>query len=374
MTAIKQQGVAETNKDRRRVLTQLFSLGAMLPFACSGDTLAALLAKPNGNNLEPLLKGVRYFGCAKREDNYYVLSFDEQFRQQFESPLVARGHGLAIAKMQRQLIVLDRRPGRSIHIFDALSGQKVQQIDLSPTLSLAGHAALHPDSQRLYVSAYENSSSEGLVQVYDWQEQHWELSETWPKLGTGPHELLAFEQGVVVAIGGIKTLARKTIELENIQAQLIFLNHQGKVLSRHQLDNADLSVRHLSGSWDKLVVACQAQLHPESVNSLVYLCEQQQSLKPLDHGAHYWPLFEGYIGSVEVYQDTIVASSPRAGLLGSWDATGQLKSLLNIEQVCGLTSVEGQLVVSTGTGDLGHQDQLQANDYHWDNHLLAASF
>ncbi|WP_221077402.1 DUF1513 domain-containing protein [Agarivorans albus] len=361
-----------TKFNRRQVLFQLLGFGASAS-CLSLPTLAKGLSNEPDLSPQSLL-----IACAKQANKHYVAAMNIQGELRYQLALPARGHYVALAKPKQALAAcVARRPGKYIMLFSPESGEVIQQLSPPQGMHFFGHAVFSEDATQLYVTAGLSASSEGQILVYHQQDSGWSLSEQWSLGGLGPHQLMLLpQQRLVVAVGGIHTQGREKLNLDSMQPALLYLDSRsGKVLQRRELNNPQLSIRHLSYSKasDTVWLACQGQNPEQEVTSLIYSHKGNQLCQALGADADYWALFNQYIGSIVSSNGKLIASSPRGAKLAVWsEQSRELEQLMQIDDVCGLAASQHSWFASTGQGQLiqpSNKLQRQQTAWQWDNHL-----
>ncbi|WP_432454260.1 DUF1513 domain-containing protein [Agarivorans sp. QJM3NY_29] len=366
-----------TKLNRRQLLVRLGCLSLGCGWFRPGLAAKLLLEADDAQASNMLL-----LGCSKQALEYQLSAVTLDGAVQYQIPLAARGHEVAVAKPEFDLAAcVARRPGKFIVLFNPRHGEILDTLQPPMGMHFYGHASFSEDALRMFVTAGEQDSSEGYVLVYSRSDSAtaWQLSARWPLGGLGPHQLLVLPgQRLVVAVGGIHTRGREKLNLATMRPSLIYLNSlNGEQLMRRSLADHQLSIRHLaySAHSDTLWLACQGQDPEAEISSLVYSHHGEGPLVALDPDADYWGLFDRYVGSIACSQGEVLASSPRGAKLGVWsEAQGELSHLVQMDDVCGLAGGETTWVASTGQGQLlgqrgSGEDWRAQSPLQWDNHL-----
>ncbi|MDN3647289.1 DUF1513 domain-containing protein [Reinekea marina] len=97
---------------------------------------------------------------------------------------------------------------------------------------------------------------------------------------------------------------------------------------------------------------------------------KNETLTPLKAPPSLWAQLKGYIGSVEVSEGMIVATSPRAHWLG-WFAEHnfELNDQFLLPDVCALAATSQGLFAGSGTGRVYNQGDVIPSKIRWDNHF-----
>lgn len=122
-----------------------------------------------------------------------------------------------------------------------------------------------PDGRWLYVTASRYEPGQGIIAVYD-AEQNYQRVDTFELQGIGPHELTLHPDGetLVIGLGGILThpdYDRLKLNLDTMEPALILMNRRsGRIIGRFNPAHHQQSARHVStGSNGRVYVAYQYQ-------------------------------------------------------------------------------------------------------------------
>ncbi|MGL6260412.1 DUF1513 domain-containing protein [Vibrio sp. WXL103] len=319
-------------------------------------------------------------GATLSHDGVYALTaLNASGKIKYQHPLPARGHGLAYNKQQEQIAVFARRPGGFFDVLDKGTGQLIKRVYAQAPKFFYGHGCYSSDGALLFVTESRDSSCRGVIGVYSALQGYARLAD-FEVGGVGPHQIECLSSDVLVcAVGGIKTHQRKKLNLDRMQPSLRYFSFDGLLLQHHQLNDPQLSIRHLTVTQDDTVYFAQQHQSPLGViEPLVYQHRLGSAPKPLIASESQWLMFEGYIGSVVATPQSIFASSPKRGVVGVFSRdSGELSHLLYENDVCGIASHGEQLSFSSGLGKVNIAASTkiaQSSQHHfdlaWDNHLL----
>ena len=191
----------------------------------------------------------------------------------------------------------------------------------------------------------------------------------------------------MIANGGITTsveTGRTVLTDGELDSAIAVLDPRtGAELRTLRLDGelSELSLRHLSvDRRGRVAFAAQSQGSADYDGPLVGLIEPDGRLRWLDAPAGLGWRLRGYVGSVAFAADggLVVATSPRGGRAIVWRSDdGTLLAEIELADVCGVASLEGEILLSSGAGTLStvHPPGSGTTDIggpglHWDNHLL----
>lgn len=297
--------------------------------------------------------------------------------------LPGRGHGV-VPLPGGQAIVVSRRLGSWLAKIDWRAGQVLKLLDAESNRHYFGHAILSPDGKTLITTENNDTNGEGRLGMYDVDTLK-RLGET-PSHGIGPHELLWFEPGKILAVanGGILTLpetGRAKLNLGQMNPALTLIEWPtGRKVADHVLPDKSLSIRHLARAQDgTLGMALQAEhldtaehrdapLFARLHNGKISLAKQPAGLM-------------GYGASIAAVGNQFLVSALRGNALARWQTDGQPLSPIAYPRPCGIASDGRQAWVSSETGTLAHYDAGDATllpvpgqtGRRWDNHLFLAA-
>ena len=140
--------------DRRTLLVALAALGVG----------AAGLASP----AEAGRLGFRLASGARRADGgFAVLGVEPDGAVAFEIPLPGRAHGIACRPVEREAVVMARRPGSFAVVFDGADGTVHRLLAAPDGRRFYGHALYAPDGGLLYTTERADDGEDGVLGVWD---------------------------------------------------------------------------------------------------------------------------------------------------------------------------------------------------------------
>jgi hypothetical protein len=354
----------------------------------SGRTLAGLAGNGNG------IAG-RYFSArADNEGRYFLSTFDADGKIGYDIPLPDRGHGIALRPQSAHAVLVARRPGRFLLVFDAVTGEVFHNIESRPDRHFFGHAVYSADGRWLFTSENDYEQKRGVIGVRDATAAYRQTDE-FSSGGIEPHDLHLCRNGraLVVANGGVLThpdSGRAKLNLPTMSSSLAYLDTtSGRLLDEHRLAEEMhlLSIRHLAVSdSDQVCIAMQYEGDPADRPPLVALHRAgQESLRLLEPPTDVLAQMRNYCGSVctDLSGDWMAVSSPQGNLITFWSTvSGKYAGNTRIADGCGIAAGAraGEFLLSSGGGGLYRYDVANAvtalipgtdrPDTHWDNHML----
>lgn len=289
-------------------------------------------------------------GSAEELDRVGVLEIDwaaSRISVLADHPAPGRAHGL-MAMPDGGFVAVANRPGRWLLRCDA-QGRVVQRHALEDDgapHTLGGHALLSANGRRLFTCETNPDTGEGWIGVRS-PDTLRRLAE-FPSQGLDPHQMLLDGEGRLwVANGGIPRLrdGRKTA-MERMAPSLVQLApDDGRLLARHRLDDARLSLRHMAwaeGGGERLGVALQAEHDDEARR------REAPLLAVLEDGRLSVPTRDaqgaGYAGDIAAGPGGgFVLSGQRTGR-GLWWHPGAATELVRVAELgepCALASWDG---------------------------------
>ena len=285
----------------------------------------------------------------------------------------------------KHLAFFERRPGWSFYVFDAETGQRRHRIMAPEGEHFVGHGVFSPDGRWLYATASRYQPGEGIVAVYD-AEQDYKRVDTFELAGIGPHELTLHPDGntLVIGLGGILThpdYDRIKLNLDTMQPALILMDRRsGQIVGRFTPAHHQQSSRHVSVSTEgKIYVAYQYQGPLYERPPLLARIEDGQ-LREYRFDPETQAALGNYIASVVAHpeNDLIAAASPVGGTAIVFRGkTGELVAKARITDCAGIqTLAGGDFLVSSGQGRLVQLSAEQAAKdiarlpVQWDHHLV----
>ncbi|TBW54350.1 DUF1513 domain-containing protein [Marinobacter halodurans] len=333
-------------------------------------------------------KGPLILSAVDDETGHHLIAgVDLQGRQRFLLPVGNRCHGGCERPGTVQAILFARRPGRHVYVVDTGQGNIVHDIAAGDGYHFYGHGVFSPDSRYLYVTVNRYDTGEGIVRVYD-AEDNYRAVRDMPVGGIGPHELVLHPDGntLIVALGGIQThpdYDRIKLNPDTMQPALLLMDRQtGGIRKRFRPSHHQLSCRHLGVSPDGIVVAGYQYQGPtwESRPLIAHYDSNTDTFREIGLPKSLQRSLHNYVASVAVSPASPLSlvTAPRGDRVVVINhRTRALVSDFEVPDVAGALALpDGSFVVSSGTGSLHHisADGLEAEtvatlDIHWDNHL-----
>jgi len=363
-------------------------------FSLSISSLLACLTSPLLLNAFTKKELPLFFSAgADTVGKYFFSGFNLFGKENFRTPLMSRGHGAAQRANSHEVAVFARRPGEYILVVNALSGERIAQIESIEGRHFFGHGIYSKDGRWLFATENEYDSGRGVLGVYDAADRY-RLVDTLPTHGIGPHEIDLLVEGktLVVANGGILThpdSGREKLNLDVMDSSLSYIEmNSGKQLEGQKLDpNLQLmSIRHLAvGPDDNVAVVMQYQGSRRHLLPLVGFQKGSGSIDMLSAPETVGYRMKNYCGSVtfDLSGELIGVSSPRGGIITFWSVRKkQFLSHLEVKDGCGVAAenTPESFLITNGFGQilrhfpLINQTEIltSASDTLWDNHLLLA--
>lgn len=350
---------------RRQFLKGLSAAGVLCSLGLAG---CALPAGPR-----------RYLvGGGRRDGNRYVvqaLNLDGSLR--YELPLPARGHGMAAHPFLPLAVCHARRPGAYLALFNHEQGTLLQLRDADPERHYYGHGVFSADGRLLYTTEGVRSTSEGIIGVYELEEERLTKVDEFSGFGLGPHEICLLPDGnLVVGVGGVHTQGREPLNLDTMHPSLCYLKAaNGDILEQRSLVDKHLSIRHLAVTHDgEVFTGQQYRGNPDDYPPLIVRHRRVQALQPLGGEPLDWARFNHYIASIAVTNDHIAATSPPGNCYGLWHRhSGELIRIAPLPDASGASASNGNIWLGSGMGGISHlnaqgEETRFYSPWQWDNH------
>ncbi|MCB1498502.1 MAG: DUF1513 domain-containing protein [Bauldia sp.] len=352
--------------DRRRFLASIAAVGA-LPFA----TLTRADGAPTF--IAARMDGSNAFSVAVLDLAGDVLFIEE---------LDARAHDIAVSPDRATAVVFARRPGWFALAIDLAGRQRVASFAPPAGRHFYGHGFFSADGRLLYATENDWDGERGVLGVYDPAASYARIGE----LETGgiePHEAMLLSDGRTIAIanGGIATnpdFGRTKLNLATMAPSLVYLDAAtGDVLERAELPTSlhQLSIRHMAEAADGSVwFGGQYEGAETDVVDLVGAHRRGGQPTLVTAAPDAYSGMRQYVGAVAANRDgtRIAATSPVGGRMLVFDvATGNVVSIRDVADVCGVTGDGGDFFSSDGRGRLWRGETLLSEDpsVAWDNHI-----
>lgn len=344
---------------------------------------------------QALMPAPQFFASAAkgRDNRYWLQVVDAAGQRVAKLVLPSRAHQVVAHPHRPWVVVVARRPGEYIKVFDYQEGETRFDIQAKAGYHFYGHAVFSPDGQYLISTENNIATGQGRLVVRSVANDFSEVAD-YPSYGIGPHQLtyLSDQKTLVVANGGILThpdKGREKLNLDTMKPSLDYIDVKTGLLLEKQVLDAELhqlSIRHLAvNQADQVVIAMQYQGDKMDNPPLVATHQRGESIRLLAAPEGVNRSMKQYCGSVSIDSTGCFAavSSPRGNLVTIWDIeAGQYLSHFRCSDGCGVApSGDGRFMVSTGTGrfyqyDLATQTLTKialdiSPSVAWDNHLTA---
>ena len=297
--------------------------------------------------------------------------------------LPERGHDACVDPATGRVVVFARQPGTFAAVIDRDMRKPPLTIASVPGRHFFGHGAFSPDGALLYATENDYDAAAGMVGIYDARDGFARIGE-FPTHGVGPHEILLLADGrtLAVANGGIEThpdFGRAKLNIATMKPSLVFLDRAGGgLLGRHELppELHQLSIRHMDEDATGTVwFGCQYEGAASDEPPLVGKARPGGELELVGLPEAVLRGFRNYVGSVAVNRSAgaVAFSSPQGNCLAVLDAaTGNLRSVASLREVCGIAPEGGGFLATTGAGEVilpdGATDEVAGLVF--DNHIL----
>ena len=307
--------------------------------------------------------------CRLNADHFGLTAIDYSGHIHWQSPLPGRGHDVALHPSQTLGVIVARRPGRWLQLFDTRTGQTLQQITAGVDITLNGHALWY-GNQLFVVASGKNDSTMRLLR-FTLAKQRLELQQTQSFPYIGPHELIRYDNRVHIAIGGLHTRGREVLNKMHFTSGLLTLDADNWQTQHFIASPAvHVSLRHLAANQaGQLFIAGQYQLAAQDSEPLLYAVAKNR-LIPFLAEQNLWARLKGYLGSIATVDDQVIVTSPRAHWLGRFSARQRrLQHQLLSHDICALALSGQRVIAGTGTGKLWLGEQRVHSGVIWDNHF-----
>ena len=329
-------------------------------------------------------------GCNDAKGNYFVAAFDLQGNLINKIALPARCHEVIPLKSKSgHALVFARRPGNYVLEVDFTRGEVVSHIAASAGQRFYGHGVLIENDSILLTTENDYQKGKGLIVLRDRQTQ--KIIEQYDSGGIGPHQLAIMpnsnDKQIVIANGGIQThpeQARKKLNITTMQPNLAYMTlGSGQIEGKFELENKQLSIRHLDvSSQGKVVAGLQYQGASTDEVPLAISHHGEDQLSFLKTDENTWRGMKQYTASVCINSssNTVAITCPKADLLTFWQLdTNEFIASHKLKDGAGATLIADNFIISTGRGRVvSHKSPLKPyqvkadfDDLRWDNHMTA---
>lgn len=315
------------------------------------------------------------------QGDYLLCGLGADLNLLFTLPLPARGHAGAGHPTRPEAIAFARRPGTFAVVINCATGDQIAALTAPEGRHFYGHGTFSADGATLFTTENDYEMGQGRIGLWDADDGYRRIGE-WDSGGVGPHDIRRVGEGdvLVVANGGIDThpdTGRTKLNIPTMRPNLAYIE-DGVVIESVPLSE-DLhknSIRHLAVSKDGLVAIGMQWEGEGTPTALVATHSRGAPVTLMQAPKNDVRRMNGYIGSVACTPDgaTIAVTSPRGNEVQVFDAkTGRLTGIRAITDACGIATLGGQFVVTSGTGavDLLSGANALQMPFMFDNHLVS---
>lgn len=328
-----------------------------------------------------------YAGAVGLADGSFgVASIDRKGGVLWQSTVDSRCHsGCNRPGDAEEVLFFERRPGWSFYVLDQSTGKRHHRVKAAPGEHFVGHGIFSPDGRWLYATASRYEEGEGIIAVYD-AENQFKRVNTFELHGIGPHELTLHPDGetLIIGLGGILThpdYDRIKLNLDTMQPALILMNrHTGNIVGRFNPAHHQQSTRHVTVNSEGRVYAAYQYQGPLYDSPPLLARLQDGKLQEIRFDDEAQKSLGNYIASVAAHpeNDLVAAASPIGGHAVIFQgSTGKLLSRTAIPDCAGVHALAGgDFMVSSGRGQLVrigvNQPPLELANLpvQWDHHLV----
>lgn len=322
--------------------------------------------------------------CTNKQGEHFAAALNQNGELINLVALPARGHQIIAAPNRGgRALIFARRPGTYLMEVDFQTGEIINQISSEAGFHFYGHGVVSADNSVFFTTENDHHNDLGMVVVRD--AQTLKPVDKFLSGGVGPHELklMPDNKTLVIANGGIKThpsQPRKKLNLASMQPNLTYLStNNGQIVGQYEVDNKQLSIRHLDVSQSgKVVIGMQYQGAKNDLTKLVYCHQGEDSLTSFNAPESIWRRMNQYTASVAVNssEDKVAIACPRGNMMTYWQlSSGQFIQAKRISDGAGVTLNQSVFVATNGKGQVFsvNHDSVklikQHNSLKWDNHL-----
>lgn len=322
----------------------------------------------------------------------YLAALNEIGEIYYQLPIPERAHDSLFNSIKNEAIYFGRSPSQSIYVVNVTDKKITTVIKSAANRHFYGHGVIDKTNSYLFVVEKNVLTNKGCIGVYDVNDRYKRIDQI-DSYGVGPHQisLLSDNKTIVVANGGLlKDSNKNIINHDSFQSSLAYINSvNGELIDRYPSEFSGNSLRHLTVDNDDQVFI-GAQSYSDNINPLIFSHGGEDQLTPFVTEEYIWQIHKNYTASLTVFNNQLIVSSPRGGVLTFWDTKEKrFLSKHNFIDVAGLSmqsnSDVSSLFVTTGQGRVmsinmttdsvsksaSHSYYLK--DIAWDNHLSLAT-
>lgn len=339
-----------------------------------------------GSGAGPLLLSAR----DDAQGGHHAVGYHLDGRLAFSCAVNERCHDVVPHPTLPIALFVGRRPSRESYLVDTRDGRLLQTLHSAPERHFQGHAVFHRDGEYLYST--ENDTREpgrGVIGVHRLDQGQLQRQGELSSHGVGSHQLLWMPDGetLVVANGGIRTEAESRVDmnLDAMDASLVLVTRDGRLISQERLADPQNSVRHLAVASDGTVVSGQQYMGDAHEQApLLAIKRPNQPFRPFALGETQRQAMNQYTASVAIHSELrlLALTAPRGNRFFIWNLDSEALLLdVPLPDCAGVGATADGFVVTSGQGRCRHYDcrgetiRMQALSLPaglWDNHLRLA--
>lgn len=257
-------------------------------------------------------------------------------------------HGFTFEPQTPERAALFEKRGRGAAHVDLCAREVLQVIEPMAGHHFYGHGTYARTGDVLFAVESHLTEGRGAISVRD--PKTFAVLDTFPTYGARPHDCVLIDQGSTLAItngggvvGGTETPCVTFVHIAS-----------RKLLEKHEVTSPRINTGHIAvgQGHDFAVVSAPREGLPEATSlGGVSLRTNRKKLCHITAPREVAGQLFGETLSVALFEGTVAATTPQAGMLTFWDlATQRLKKALQLPNVRGLTvTLDGkQLVASYG--------------------------
>ena len=321
---------------------------------------ASMVARPG--RAEPTAAMEGWLATAGMGEAFAAVAIDAGLGSTPEASMGSRLHGIVASPTGSLAVAVGRRPGRTAIVFDHARGGVVGRFAPGEGRVFSGHGRFTPDGRGFFTNEIEPSDSpagRGILAVREVAAEFAIVAE-WRTGGDGPHDLMHWERGIVVANGGIEphTSMARDVDIAGSGVTLLdAATGEVRAEARTSADLASLSLRHLAKSpAGGMVVAAQDLLADGVARPLLFAVGAAGTLTPFDAPEAEWRQLRGYVGSAAFDRSGkfVGCATPRGNRVAVWRSDGRYVGSIPFADGCGLadTAEAGRFVATSGYGEV----------------------
>jgi len=332
-------------------------------------------------------KGARqYTGAIGLADGSFAVgAIAPDGKMLWQSPVSTRCHSGCNRPGSAEVLFFERRPGWSFYVLNSRTGERLHHIQAGEGEHFVGHGVFSQDGRFLYATASRYDPGEGIVAVYDSQ-QDYQRVNTFELNGTGPHQLTLHPDGrtLIVGLGGILThpdYDRIKLNLDTMKPALVLVDSQsGATIGRFSPSHHQLSTRHVDVAPDGTIYAAYQYQGPAHELPPLIARYRHGRYEEIDLGESVHRKLGNYIASIVAHpeNDLVAIASPIGGTALVFNGlSGKVLEQASIADCAGVEALAGgDFLVSSGRGKLVRigkgqpAREIASMPVQWDHHLV----